>query len=46
MNKIAFIGTGVMGASIVKHLLKAGKEVTIYTRTKVNAADEYPVTIE
>lgn len=37
MNKIAFIGTGVMGASIVKHLLKAGKEVTIYTRTKEKA---------
>jgi len=37
MNKIAFIGTGVMGASIVKHLLNAGKEVTIYTRTKSKA---------
>ena len=39
MNKIAFIGTGVMGASIVKHLLKAGKEVTIYTRTKEKALE-------
>ena len=37
MNKIAFIGIGVMGASIVKHLLKAGKDVTIYTRTKSKA---------
>lgn len=35
MNKnIAFIGTGVMGTSIVKHLLKAGHEVTVYNRTK------------
>ena len=39
MNKIAFIGTGVMGSSIVKHLLKAGKEVTIYTRTKEKAVE-------
>ena len=37
MNKIGFIGIGVMGASIVKHLLNAGKEVTIYTRTKSKA---------
>lgn len=35
--KIGFIGVGVMGASIVKHLLKAGHEVTIYTRTKDKA---------
>lgn len=38
MNQtIAFIGTGVMGASIVKHLLKAGYEVTVYNRTKEKA---------
>lgn len=37
MATIAFIGTGVMGASIVKHLLKAGHEVTVYTRTKSKA---------
>lgn len=36
-KKIAFIGTGVMGTSIVKHLLKAGYEVTIYNRTKEKA---------
>lgn len=36
-RKIAFIGTGVMGSSIVKHLLKAGYEVTVYTRTKEKA---------
>ena len=36
-KKIAFIGTGVMGSSIVRHLLKADYEVTIYTRTKDRA---------
>ncbi|MEG0288405.1 MAG: NAD(P)-dependent oxidoreductase [Carnobacterium sp.] len=34
MKKIGFIGTGVMGSSIVKHLLKAGYPVNIYNRTK------------
>ncbi|MBB4824111.1 3-hydroxyisobutyrate dehydrogenase [Sporosarcina luteola] len=32
-KRIGFIGTGVMGASIVRHLLKAGHQVAIYTRT-------------
>lgn len=32
--KIGFIGTGVMGASMVKHLLEAGYEVHVYNRTK------------
>lgn len=36
-EKIAFIGTGVMGASVVRHLLQASYEVTIYTRTKSKA---------
>jgi len=35
--QIGFVGTGVMGKSIVMHLLKAGHEVTIYTRTKEKA---------
>lgn len=39
MKKIGFIGTGVMGASIVKHLLKAGYTVNVYNRTK-SKADE------
>ncbi|GEK32729.1 NAD(P)-dependent oxidoreductase [Kurthia sibirica] len=34
---IAFIGTGVMGASIVKHLLRAGHSVHIFTRTAEKA---------
>ncbi|HWK24063.1 MAG TPA: NAD(P)-dependent oxidoreductase [Ureibacillus sp.] len=38
-KKIGFIGTGVMGASIVKHLLNAEYEVTVYTRTKSKAND-------
>lgn len=38
LNKIAFIGTGVMGSSVVRHLLQANYEVTIYTRTKEKAA--------
>lgn len=37
--KVGFIGTGVMGQSIVKHLMKKGYEVTLYTRTK-SKADE------
>ncbi len=37
IKKIAFIGTGVMGASVVKHLLDSNYEVAIYTRTKEKA---------
>jgi len=37
--KIAFVGTGVMGKSMAGHLLKAGHEVVVYTRTKAKAAD-------
>ncbi|PIC56205.1 oxidoreductase [Sporosarcina sp. P12(2017)] len=36
-EKIAFIGTGVMGSSIVKHLINASYEVTVFTRTKSKA---------
>lgn len=36
-KEIAFIGTGVMGSSIVKHLLNGGFNVTVYTRTKEKA---------
>jgi len=35
--KIAFVGTGVMGQGMVANLLKAGHQVTIYTRTKAKA---------
>lgn len=32
--KIGFIGTGVMGQSIVKHFLAANHQLTVYNRTK------------
>lgn len=32
--RIGFIGTGVMGKSIVKHFLAKGHEVVVYNRTK------------
>lgn len=35
---IGFIGTGVMGSSMVRHLLKAGYQVNVYNRTKSKAA--------
>lgn len=35
--KVGFIGTGVMGNSLVKHLLEEGHEVSIYTRTALKA---------
>ena len=37
IKKIAFLGTGVMGASVVNHLLNSNYEVAIYTRTKEKA---------
>jgi 3-hydroxyisobutyrate dehydrogenase len=37
--KVGFIGTGVMGKSMVKHLINAGHAVHIYTRTKSKAED-------
>jgi len=37
--RIAFVGTGVMGKSMAGHLLKAGHEVVIYTRTRSKAAE-------
>ncbi|MGX9133469.1 NAD(P)-dependent oxidoreductase [Rummeliibacillus sp. JY-2-4R] len=36
-KSIGFIGTGVMGTSIVKHFLKNQYDVHIYTRTKAKA---------
>jgi len=39
MKKIGFIGTGVMGTSMVKNLMKAGFEVSVYNRTKSKADD-------
>lgn len=39
MKKIGFIGTGVMGKSMVRNLQKAGYELYIYNRTKERAAE-------
>lgn len=39
MKKIAFIGVGIMGKYMVQNLMKAGYEVSIYTRTKSKAKD-------
>ena len=36
-TKIGFIGTGVMGRSMLGHLMNAGFEATVYTRTKEKA---------
>lgn len=37
IKRIAFIGTGVMGSSMAKHLQAAGFEMFIYNRTKSRA---------
>jgi len=37
MQKIGFIGTGVMGSGIINNLLNANYNVDIYTRTKSKA---------
>jgi 3-hydroxyisobutyrate dehydrogenase len=38
-TKVGFIGTGVMGKSMAGHILAAGYELRVYTRTKAKAAD-------
>lgn len=37
--KIAWIGTGVMGSAMAGHLLTAGHQVTLFTRTRSKAED-------
>lgn len=36
-TRIGWIGTGVMGASMVGHLMKAGFQATVYNRSKAKA---------
>ncbi|MDY2777690.1 MAG: NAD(P)-dependent oxidoreductase [Collinsella sp.] len=36
--KVAFIGTGIMGAPIAGHIMDAGYDLTVYNRTKAKAA--------
>ena len=38
MGKIAFLGLGVMGAPMARHLKAKGHEVTVYNRTAAKAA--------
>ncbi len=38
-TKVGFIGTGVMGKSMARHLMKAEYQVYVYTRTKEKAMD-------
>ena len=38
-QKIGWIGTGVMGASMCSHILKAGYEVSVFTRSKEKSSD-------
>ena len=37
MKKIGFVGTGVMGNSMVLNLIKHGYELSVYNRTKSKA---------
>jgi 3-hydroxyisobutyrate dehydrogenase-like beta-hydroxyacid dehydrogenase len=37
MTKVAFIGLGVMGAPMARHLAKAGHDVAVYNRTAAKA---------
>nr|WP_128755855.1 NAD(P)-dependent oxidoreductase [Bacillus sp. LL01] len=37
MSKVAFIGTGVMGSSMARHLLERGYEVSVFTRSREKA---------
>jgi len=39
MERIGFIGTGIMGKPMAGHILKAGYPLTVYTRSR-NKADE------
>lgn len=39
MERIGWIGTGIMGASMCRHLLDAGYPVTLYNRTKSKAEE-------
>ncbi len=37
MTRVAFLGMGVMGAPMARHLMKAGHDVTVYNRTAAKA---------
>ena len=37
MTRIGWVGTGVMGASMCRHVMEAGYEVTLTSRTRSKA---------
>jgi 3-hydroxyisobutyrate dehydrogenase len=37
MAKVTFLGLGVMGYPMARHIAKAGHDVTVYNRTTVKA---------
>ena len=37
MTRIAFIGLGVMGGPIARHLKQAGHDLTVYNRSRAKA---------
>jgi glutamyl-tRNA reductase len=39
-ERVAFLGTGIMGASMARNLLKAGCQVRVWNRTLDKARDE------
>ena len=39
MSKIGFIGTGVMGKSIIRNMMKNNLSVNVYNRTKSKTDD-------
>lgn len=43
MEKIAFLGLGIMGQNVVKNLLKTGYPVTVYNRNNAKAEELKPL---
>jgi 3-hydroxyisobutyrate dehydrogenase len=39
VSKIGWIGTGVMGKSMAKHLMASGKQLLVYNRTASKAEE-------
>ena len=37
IHNVAFVGTGIMGTPIAKHILDAGFSLTVHTRTRKKA---------
>ena len=42
--KITFLGTGIMGAPMARHLAQAGHEVTVWNRTAEQGGGRWPST--